>query len=402
MDEIPATLQAWSYEAIVDLLEAHCFEDARFDWKCALPSSKDDNGKDRLVQEAVGMANSGGAFIVFGIADKHDRDPKQRIRGLPPDQEFNHKLQHLLKRADPAVPFLVKNPPISIPNSKLYIQVVQILPRSAPHSFKSIFYRRTTGGSAEPMTTHQVRDIFSRQDRLILEAPILQDIRRIEHNLQVTSDWELINQEVAPLRRYAMDGSATVRLAVLEALNDPCARVRSDMPAGVALHLTNIIWPAIKPGEEKEGRIAEEEEILLRAAEHGRVLAYDGALYLRNGTTVWAGAIVLAEVLCAASGYELPKVVSKVRQGFKSARDGAERSHPKSFREAIEWLRYKEEDALARSTGRAGLNPPDDLEYRLLRVKEELEETSRWRTWKRRLRQVQGWVAQRRGGLFRS
>src|ERR1051325_3682912 len=98
--QVPRTLNEWSLPTIRALLTANCVEDGRFDWKEMFPL--DQRGKDRLVRCATSMANAGGGFIVFGVADKGS--PEQRIVGVQTDHEFYRQVADQLYRADPPVP----------------------------------------------------------------------------------------------------------------------------------------------------------------------------------------------------------------------------------------------------------------------------------------------------------
>jgi hypothetical protein len=119
------------------------------------------------------MANSGGGFIIFGVDDDQARPPTARAAGLPPDQEFGRRLNDLLKRADPSVPHVLRNPPIAVPATRTVIQVVEIFSASAPHSFPSgTFHKRTNSGS-EPATTREVGDMFSRREERLARLRLL-------------------------------------------------------------------------------------------------------------------------------------------------------------------------------------------------------------------------------------
>jgi hypothetical protein len=384
MNAPPSTLNDWSYEAISYLLHAHCFEDANFDWKREFP--RDQKGKDRLVREAVAMANNGGGFIIFGVADQHTSSPIERICGVQPDKEFAQHLHGQLCRADPPVRFQPRNPPIAIPDSNSVIQIVQILSISAPHSFENIFYRRTSGGSAEPMKTQEVQKLFVRWNTVIREAPMLQHIRQIRYNIYQSRGWEELERDVAPLRWYAQEGSVEVRREVLEALTLPLTYVRAGMPAGLAGELSGIVLSALRPYPR---RPKAEQGILMKAIDHGFSLAYDGALYLQRGLVVWEGGQILAEALTIACRYELASVESHALQKFEGARNGAARAKPTPFVDAVAWLRYKEEDAIARGRG-IGSEPQINLrlEYRMLSDDGKQRATKPWDKWSQRLRRI--------------
>jgi hypothetical protein len=384
MNAPPSTLNDWSYEAISDLLHAHCFEDANFDWKLEFP--RDQRGKDRLVRAAVAMANNGGGFLIFGVADQHAFSPIERICGVRPDKEFTHHLHGQLCRADPPVRFQPRNPPIAIPDSDSVIQVAQILPISAPHSFENIFYRRTSGGSAEPMKTQEVQELFVRWSKIIREAPMLQHIRQIRYTIYQSRGWEELERDVAPLRWYAQEGSVEVRREVLEALTLPLTYVRAGMPAGLAGEFSEIVLSALRPYSH---RPMAEQDILMKAIDHGFALAYDGALYLQRGRVVWEGAQILAKALTIACRYELASVQSHALQKFEEARNAAARAQPTPFRDAIAWLRYKEEDAIAEGRGIGPEpQPHPQLGYRMLSDDGTQRTTKSRDKWSQNLRRI--------------
>ncbi len=388
MSARPSTLNDWSYEAISYLLQSHCFEDADFDWKREFP--RDQKGKDRLVREAVAMANNGGGFIIFGVADQHTSNPNERICGIQPEKEFAQQLHGQLRRADPPVRFQLRNPPLAIPDGDNVIQVAQILPISAPHSFEYIFYRRTEGGSAEPMKTQEVQSLFVKWSKMIREAPMLQHIRQIRYKIYQSVGWEELERDVEPLRWYAQEGGREIRREVLEALALPLTYVRHGMPAGLAFQLSEIVLSAMRRYSDQP---EVEDAILMRAIDHGFALAYNGALYLQSGRVVWAGAQVLAEALTIASQYELADVQTYALERFKRARNAAARAEPKPFGDAIGWLQYKEEHAIARARGIMPEPEPDmAIESRILKDTETQRPVGAWTKWKQHLGRVRRWV----------
>lgn len=330
------------------------------------------------------MANNGGGFIIFGVANEHTANPIERICGLQPDTEFSQHIEGQLRRADPAVGFQLQNPPIAIPNSNRVLQVAAILPISSPHSFQNVFYRRTSGGSARPMKTQEVQGLFVRWNTAIREAPMFQHIRQIRYSIYQSSGWEELERDVAPLRWYAQEGSVEIRREVLEALTLPLTRVRAGMPAGLAGEFSGIVLSALRP---YSPRPKAEQDILMRAITHGFSLAYDGALYLQRGRVVWEGTQILAEALTIACRYELASVESHAIQKFGGVREAAARAKPTPFLDAIEWLRYKEEDAIVKGRG-IGLEPQINLnlEYRMFNDDGRQRATRPRYKWSRRLR----------------
>jgi hypothetical protein len=143
---VPKSLVEWTYESILQLLTEHASE-VGFDWKEKFPA--DDAGKGRLMKEAVAMANSDGGVIVFGVLDSERLTPRDRIRGISPSQEFARDLGDQLQRADPKVPYAVREANV--------VQVVAVLPYLAPHQWEGKFYCRSPRG-IDTMSTKQVRD----------------------------------------------------------------------------------------------------------------------------------------------------------------------------------------------------------------------------------------------------
>ena len=166
---VPSALNEWTLPNVLGLLEAHVYEDSRFDWKEDLRR----DGAERFTQSAVAMANSGGGFFVFGVSDARGDEPRERIRGVASTREFAHEVTALLKNPDPPVPHEHKNPPVQIPwLPDRLLPIVQVRSVQAPHSYKGTFLARE-GGTTRPLATSEVRNMMVRREDTLARVRLL-------------------------------------------------------------------------------------------------------------------------------------------------------------------------------------------------------------------------------------
>jgi len=109
------------------------------------------------------MANTGGGWILFGVKDrKTGQSPRDRVVGIPLGQDLAHQLGQKLVGIVPAVHFQSSPTAIPVPGSAELGIFIARIPVSAlrPHivTETGVFYRRTDGGGAEPMSFYEVRD----------------------------------------------------------------------------------------------------------------------------------------------------------------------------------------------------------------------------------------------------
>ena len=152
---VPVTLDAWTSDVVKELLDAHCHEDERFEWKGQLPP--DPSGQARLVDCVASMANGDGGFIIFGVKDERQLPPLERIVGLDPTLDFPKLFSDKIeKRIDPAPAYKLRADAVPIAGTANVLRVVQVLTGLGPHSVAGRFMKRVAG-SAREMTTTEVR-----------------------------------------------------------------------------------------------------------------------------------------------------------------------------------------------------------------------------------------------------
>ena len=66
---LPTSLDDWTLNVVIELLQTGAFESEHFDYKEMLPHSGDQGAKDRLRKTCCAFANTDGGFIVFGVSD---------------------------------------------------------------------------------------------------------------------------------------------------------------------------------------------------------------------------------------------------------------------------------------------------------------------------------------------
>jgi len=161
---VPSTLSEWTVEAILDLLIAGIHESEEFDFKESVPHAKDDSAKDRLRKSCAAFANSGGGFLVFGLADDRSMSPQDRFVGMDPTLDFPARFGDYPRYCAPSVYWRFRNPPLPVTSGRV-IHVVEI-PRSAksPHAVGDanqgwMFPKRTNKGT-EGMTIEEIRGAF--------------------------------------------------------------------------------------------------------------------------------------------------------------------------------------------------------------------------------------------------
>lgn len=161
---VPRSLNEWSIDAIVRLLEAGTHESEEFDFKEALPHASDEGSKLRLRRGCCAFANSGGGFLVFGIVDDRSRAPRDRLVGIDSSVDFPNQFGGYPSGCAPSVHWEFTNPPIRL-NAAKVIHVVY-LPQSwrAPHGVVDSngawrFTKRTNKGT-EDMSIEEIRSGF--------------------------------------------------------------------------------------------------------------------------------------------------------------------------------------------------------------------------------------------------
>jgi hypothetical protein len=332
---VPTALSEWTLPVIQQLLAAGCVEDGRFDWKEMFPVSKDVGGRDRIVRAATAMANAGGGFLVFGVRDKGDT--VERIVGVPTDNEFGRELTQQLNRSDPPVPHLVGNPPLPVgPGRSIY--VVEILGLSAPHAAADgYFYLRTGGGTDERLKTHQLRQLFRFDD--VLEAPGLNDIRKVSFTFLRRSTWEGVRSGLQVLTAYAVEGTARQKVAVLEALTRLATHTRWGMPEDILLDMLSVSEEAVLdcPAWGSE-IVADGVKLATEVAGH---VAYDAALYLRHGFGLFTAARLLSQLLQQAIGLQRDDLRQRVLDQFEECINAARRAQPEPWLDAARWFEHK-------------------------------------------------------------
>jgi hypothetical protein len=164
----PQSLDDWTLDYIRGLLERHVFEDVEFDWKETV------DGRDgRLRRNAVGMANNGGGFFIFGVSDNRNATPVDRLVGLDNTVDVAMSLSHLLTHApmDPGVPFQAAAPMPILPRNRVVV-VAQIFPTRAPHSVDGVFYGREPGATRY-LTTQEVANLIIRREERLSQVRLL-------------------------------------------------------------------------------------------------------------------------------------------------------------------------------------------------------------------------------------
>ena len=161
---IPSNLEDWTEELVVNMLQTGTFESEHFDYKEMLPHTSDQPAKERLKKTCCAFANTDGGYIVFGVSDKRELIPKDRIVGIAKELDFPEHFGNYPKNCFPSIYWQFKNPPITLASGAL-IQIVHI-PASpeSPHATGSIdngwlFMKRTNKGN-EPMAPDEVRIRF--------------------------------------------------------------------------------------------------------------------------------------------------------------------------------------------------------------------------------------------------
>lgn len=332
---VPRTLAEWTLPVIRELLAANCVEDGRFDWKEMFPNPQDVKGRDRLVRAAAAMANAGGGFLVFGVADKGPA--ADRVVGIPTDNEFGRELSQQLHRANPAVPHRMQNPPLDVaPGRSIY--VVEILGLAAPHAdADGKYFERTGGGTDQPIKTHQLRGRFRSHD--VLEAPGLHEIRKIAFTFLRPGDWERVRSGLEALTAYAAEGTPKQKVDVLEALTRLAIYTRQQMPDDILTGMLFVSEEAtLHDSDDAPDLFDEGFEHAVEVAGH---VGYDATLYVRHGFGVFTSARLLCQLLHQADRGQRADLRKLVLEQFDACIDAARRAHPEPWLDAARWYEYK-------------------------------------------------------------
>jgi predicted HTH transcriptional regulator len=121
-ENIPDSLNGWTFDIIDNLVSAGISEGYKFDYK------KDLTDSDTITDLCCAFANTDGGFIIFGV----DESSVFSIFGLKYDKEYSNKFSDKL-RAEPEIKFNMKN--IEVPKQNKYLYVFEI-PKSdlRPHT----------------------------------------------------------------------------------------------------------------------------------------------------------------------------------------------------------------------------------------------------------------------------
>jgi hypothetical protein len=161
MMDVPASLDAWTYDTVLEVVQRYESEPGGFDFKDVLhPTGQGKRDHTASIRRtACSMANGDGGYILFGILDPAVPVPDRVVGVLCTSslrKEFGEKLA-LIHRA---VYFDAKAIPLADDTTRCVFIVHIPTSNLRPHvdSSDGKFLIRGEGGSARPMTYFEVRD----------------------------------------------------------------------------------------------------------------------------------------------------------------------------------------------------------------------------------------------------
>lgn len=193
----------------------------------------------------------------------------------------------------------------------------------------------------------------------VLNAVAAIEVRKIRHRLvEVGRQWDKVEPELRPLFAFTRQVSTAVVSEIFDAVS--VLNPRQGMPPEVASLVATIVMEAAPTYalRSRGGKAVPKEVITVLdyAGELGFEIAYDGAKYLRDLQVVDAGAQILWFIMRHATLCKHKLMQKKMRDYFASASEAAAQSRGGQFDDAIRWLKFRQEDALA-----AAPKPPPDL-----------------------------------------
>jgi hypothetical protein len=160
-------LTRWTYETVERVVRTYQLEPGPFDFKTVLTPARGEpkaraDALASLRRTVCGMANTEGGIILFGVRDRQEGGarPEERIVGIPTGGDLAKECADKLQAVEPNVRFIPAPAAIPLPSDASRGVFLIHIPRSArrPHMVEGTFYRRSSGGTAEPMTVDAVRD----------------------------------------------------------------------------------------------------------------------------------------------------------------------------------------------------------------------------------------------------
>ncbi len=204
----------------------------------------------------------------------------------------------------------------------------------------------------------------------LLEALACHEIRKIK-TLLFETEWDKQIPIINSLYQYSSYSYGYyARAEILYTLNVLADRTRSGMPVKIVSEIENLAFstlPIISLVHRSKEPISENTKKLFRSSmEVGFSISYDGVKYLRNLKIVAAGARILSATLRYAHLNDLQDLKVEVLEEFSRLIDqGTE----KDFEDAIRWLQFERDDALALDEDQLPNLPKDILEK--LNIKEK-------------------------------
>jgi hypothetical protein len=204
--------------------------------------------------------------------------------------------------------------------------------------------------------------IRAEEDR-VLEAPGLNEIRKVSWEFLRPRGWDLIRDGLRNLGPYATEGTNRQKRAVLEALSRLATYVRAPMPENVLSELMSHLQEAM-PHRYDENPIARDS--LQTAIEVAGHVGYDVTLYCRDGLAVIECARVLSECAWIAGENNDEPTRERANNELADCEAAGARADP-PFDDAVAWFRFRRENP-----GRRPRQVPthiDEVEARLLGIR---------------------------------
>ncbi len=173
--DLPAHLEEWTYETVVNLVRKYEFEPGTFDYKSTLKAvgAKANEYIGSICRTVCSMANTDGGFILFGVQDRRVvvASPEVRIVGIPIGGDLLKEFGEKVQSVQPEVYFEAVPQVLQLPHDASKGILVIRVPKSfrRPHMYLTTgaYYRRGDGGSAVTMTHYEVKEqMMYTEDRM--------------------------------------------------------------------------------------------------------------------------------------------------------------------------------------------------------------------------------------------